>query len=75
MTNATTATDIPNDRDAALAHQAGRKLAEWGDGPDPVPARFGVAAAEPVAIPPSAVRLLKEILDHMARGNGVAWTT
>ena len=74
MANTTTATDIPSDRDAALAHQAGRKLAEWGDGPDPVPVRFGAAVAEPVAIPPSAVRLLREILDHMAHGNGVALT-
>ena len=72
--NATTATGIPSDRDAALADQAGRKLAGWGDGSDPVPARFGVATGEPVDIPTSAVRLLKEILDHMAHGNGVALT-
>ena len=74
MMNATTATDIPSDRDAALADQAGRKLAEWGEGLDPVPTRFGIAAGEPVDIPTSALRLLKEILDHMARGNGVALT-
>ena len=72
MMNATTATDIPSDRDAALADQAGRKLAEWGEGLEPVPARFGIAAAEPVEIPTPALRLLKEILDHMAHGNGVA---
>ena len=72
--NATTATGIPSDRDAALADQAGRKLAGWGDGSDPVPTRFGVATGEPVDIPTSAVRLLKEILDHMAHGNGVALT-
>ena len=72
--NATTATDIPSDRDAALADQAGRKLAEWGEGLDPIPTRFGVAASEPVDIPTSALRLLKEILDHMAHGNGVALT-
>ena len=72
--NATTAIGIPSDRDAALADQAGRKLAGWGDGSDPVPTRFGVAAGEPVDIPTSAVRLLKEILDHMAHGNGVALT-
>ena len=70
--NATTG--IPSDRDAALADQAGRKLAEWGDGPDPVTTRFGVATAEPVDIPMSAVRLLKEILAQMAHGNGVALT-
>ena len=72
--NATTATDIPSDRDAALADQAGRKLAEWGEGLDPVPTRFGSAAGEPVDIPTAALRLLKEILDHMAHGNGVALT-
>ena len=72
--NATTATGIPSDRDAALADQAGRKLAGWGDGSDPVPTRFGVATGEPVDIPTSALRLLKEILDHMAHGNGVALT-
>ena len=70
--NATTATGIPSDHDAALADQAGRKLAAWGDGKDPVPARFGAATAEPVELPTSAVRLLKEILDQMAHGNGVA---
>ena len=72
--NATTATGIPSDRDAALANQAGRKLAGWGEGSDPVPTRFGVATGEPVDIPTSALRLLKEILDHMAHGNGVALT-
>ena len=74
MMNATTATGIPSDRDAALAEQAGRKLAGWGDGSDPIPTRFGVGTGEPVDIPTSAVRLLKEILDHMAHGNGVALT-
>ena len=72
--NATTATGIPSDYDAALADQAGRKLAAWGDGTDPVPARFGAVTAEPVDIPTAAVRLLKEILDQMAHGNGVALT-
>ena len=70
--NTTTATGIPSDRDAALADQAGRKLAGWGDGTDPVPAHFGVGTGEPVDLPMSAVQLLKEILDHMAHGNGVA---
>ena len=72
--NAPTATDIPSDRDAALAGQAGRKLAAWGDVTTPVPARFGTASAEPVDIPTSAFKLLKEILDQMAHGNGVAVT-
>ncbi len=72
--NARTTTVIPSDRDAALADQAGRELATWGDGTDPVPARFGTATAEPVDIPTPALRLLKEILDQMAHGNGVAVT-
>ena len=72
--NATTATGILSDRDAALADQAGRKLAGWGEGSDPVPTRFDIATGEPVDIPTSALRLLKEILDHMAHGNGVALT-
>ena len=72
--NATTATAIPSDRDVALADRAGRKLAAWGEGTDPVPARFGAATAEPIDIPTSALRLLKEILDQMAHGNGVALT-
>ena len=69
-----TATAIPSERDTVLAGEAGRKLATWSDGADPVPARFGGAAAEPVDIPLSALRLLKEILDQMAHGNGVALT-
>ena len=72
--NAMTATAIPSDRDAALADQAGQKLAGWGDGTDPVPARFGAGTSEPVDIPTSAVRLLKEILEQMAHGNGVTLT-
>ena len=72
--NGWTATGIPSERDTALASRAGRKLTAWSDGADPVPARFGGAAAEPVDIPLSALRLLKEILDQMAHGNGVALT-
>ena len=66
------ASGIPSDRDVALAGEAGRKLAALGGGTDPVPARFGAATAEIVAIPIEAVRLLGEILDQMGRGNGVA---
>lgn len=63
---------IPNNQDATLAGQAVRKLAAWGDGTEPVPVRFGASEAETIDFPASAVRLLKEILDHMAHGNGVA---
>ena len=62
---------IPSDRDAALAGPAGERLAAWVEGTDPLPARFGTAT-ETVDIPTPAVRLLKEILDQMAHGNGVA---
>ena len=72
--NGRTVTGFPSERDAVLAGRAGHKLPAWGDGTDPVPARFGGAAAEPVDIPLSALRLLKEILDQMAHGNGVALT-
>ena len=64
---------IPSDRDAALADLAGRKLEALIRGTDPVSARFG-SGAEVVDIPTPAVRLLKEILDQMAHGNGVALT-
>ncbi len=69
-----TATGTPSERDTVLAGEAGRKLTIWSDSADPVPARFGGATAEPVDIPLSALRLLKEILDQMARGNGVTLT-
>ena len=62
---------IPSDRDATLAGRAGPKLAALIEGMDPVPARFG-AGTETVDIPTPAVRLLKEILEQMAHGNGVA---
>ena len=61
---------IPSDRDAALAGRAGRELAAWVEGTEPIPARF--AAAEAVDIPAPALRMLKEILDRMAHGEGIA---
>ena len=67
-----TETGIPSTRDAALAERAAQKLAALADETGPVPARFGAAAAEPVDIPTPAVRLLREILDQMAHGHGVA---
>ena len=69
-----TESGIPSTRDAALAERAVRQLAALGDGTGPVPARFGAAATEPVDIPTPAVRLLREILDQMAHGHGVALT-
>ena len=78
MANATMETGVPSDRDADLAAQAGeklRKLTERGDGSEPVLARFGAGTDEPILIPTPAVQLLKEILNHMAHGNGVALTS
>ena len=62
---------IPSDHDAALADRAGRTLDALVDGTQPVSARFG---AETVDIPTPALSLLREILDHMAHGKGVAVT-
>lgn len=68
-----TATDctIPSDQDAALADRARKTLQGLIEGTDPVPARFA-AVPESVVIPTPAFRLLKQILDQMAHGNGVA---
>ena len=77
MTKATTETGIPTDRDAALADLAReklRKLTEWGDGLESVLARFGAGTGEPIIFPTPAIQLLREILNHMARGHGVALT-
>ena len=62
---------IPTDGEAALADRAGRTLDALTDGTQPVSARFG---AEIVDIPKTAVWLLREILEHMAHGKGVAVT-
>ena len=62
---------VPSDLDATLADRAGRTLDALIDGTRPVSARFGV---ETVDIPKPAVTLLREILDHMAHGKGVAVT-
>ena len=77
MTNAATETGVPSDRDAALADEAAeklRKLTEQGDGSEPVLAPFGSDTGESIHMPTSAILLLKAILNHMARGNGVALT-
>lgn len=66
-----TACGIPSDRDAALADRAGRTLDPLIEGTRTVTTRFG---AETVDIPTPAMRLLREILNQMAHGNGVALT-
>lgn len=70
-TTADTACGIPSERDAALAERAGRALETLIDGTQPVSVRFG---NETVALPTPAVRLLRDILDRMAHGKGVAIT-
>ncbi|MDE0293335.1 MAG: helix-turn-helix domain-containing protein [Bryobacterales bacterium] len=62
---------IPSERDAALADRAGRALDALIDGTEPVSARFG---DQTVDLPAPALRLLREILDWMAHGKGVALT-
>ena len=70
-TEAETAYGIPSQRDAALAKRAGRALEALAEGIQPVSARFG---DQTVDLPASALRLLREILDWMAQGKGVALT-
>ena len=62
---------IPSESDAALAERAGRALEPLIEGTRPISARFG---DETVDLPAPALRLLWEILDHMAHGKGVALT-
>ena len=62
---------IPSERDAALADQAGRALEALIEGTEPVSARFG---DQTVDLPAPALRLLREILDWMAQGKGIALT-
>ena len=62
---------IPSERDAALADRAGRALEALIEGTQPVSARFD---DQTVDLPAPALRLLREILDWMAQGKGVALT-
>lgn len=62
---------VPTDRDAELADRAARTLDALIGGPQPLSASFG---AETVDIPTPAVRLLREVLEQMAHGRGVALT-
>ena len=70
-TEAGTPLGIPSERDAALADRAGRALDALNDGTEPVSARFG---DQTVDLPAPALQLLREILDWMAQGKGVALT-
>lgn len=66
-----TAYGIPSERDATLAGRAGQALETLTDGTQPVSARFGDRTVD---LPAPAVRLLREVLDQMADGKGVALT-
>ena len=68
---APTAYAIPGERDAALAGRAHRALDTLVDSTHPVPARFG---EETVELPAPALRLLREVLDRMAHGQGIILT-
>ena len=68
------ATSPVSERDVVLAARTASKLAELSDATEPVPVRFGMAGEESVQIPAQAVRLLREMLDQMARGYAVALT-
>lgn len=64
---------LPTAQEAALAQETSRKLAAVLNSRGTVPARFGTAPTETetVELPASAVRLLVDILEQMARGNAV----
>src|ERR1044071_7561875 len=61
---------LPSEADAALARETGRVLASHLQDSDPVQLR--IPEDETIlALPASAVRLLVNILEEMARGNAV----
>lgn len=62
---------VPSDREAALADRAGRTLDAMIEGTRPISVRCG---ARRVDIPTRAAGLLRQILDYMAHGKGVAVT-
>lgn len=64
---------LPTAQEAALAQETSRKLAAVLGSAATVPARFGAAPRDTktMELPASAVRLLLDILEHMARGDAV----
>lgn len=65
---------IPTDREAELAAETGRRLAAIIENSETVAARFGSSDAETLELPATALRLLLDILEEMARGNAVTLT-
>ena len=67
-------TSLVSERDLVLAARTASKLAALSDRTEPVPVRLGITGEEAVEIPAQAVRLLREMLDQLARGYAVALT-
>ncbi len=67
-------TSLVSERDLVLAARTASKLAALSDRTEPVPVRLGITGEEAVEIPAQAVRLLREMLNQMARGYAVALT-
>jgi excisionase family DNA binding protein len=65
---------LPSDQDAASAARTSRKLATLLNSCPTDSVRLGTAAGEAIELPVSAVRLLLDILEHMARGDAVTLT-
>ena len=65
-------TMLPSDLDTAVAARTSLKLAALATSGEPVPARFGMADAEPVELPAAVMVLLRDILDRVGRGKAVA---
>lgn len=62
---------MPTDKESELAAETGRRIAAVINGTETVSAHFGSKDAATVELPVSAVRLLLDILEQMARGNAV----
>ena len=62
---------MPTDKESALAAETGRQIGSVINGAETVRAHFGPKDGATVELPITAVRLLLDILEQMARGNAV----
>ena len=62
---------MPTDKESALAAETGRQIGSVINGAETVRGHFGPKDAVTVDLPITAVRLLLDILEQMARGNAV----
>ena len=62
---------MPTDKESALAAEIGRQIGSVINGAETVRAHFGPKDGATVELPITAVRLLLDILEQMARGNAV----